>query len=82
MKNITFGEIEKMLFGGAKMQVSEEQLAGHSAIIDPWGEILAEAGENEEILQGNLRLPIQAQIKETMDIFGDRRPELYKKTPN
>ena len=28
MKNITFGEIEKMLFGGAKMQVSEEQLAG------------------------------------------------------
>lgn len=61
---------------------SEEQLAGHSAIIDPWGEILAEAGEDEEILQGNLRLPIQAQIKETIDIFGDRRPELYKKTPN
>ncbi len=28
MKNITFGEIEKMLFGGAKMQVSKEQLAG------------------------------------------------------
>ena len=28
MKNITFGEIEKMLFGGAEMQVSEEQLAG------------------------------------------------------
>lgn len=61
---------------------SEEQLAGHSAIIDPWGEILAEAGEAEQILQGNLRLPIQAQIKETIDVFGDRRPELYKKTPN
>ena len=28
MKNITFSEIEKMLFGGAEMQVSEEQLAG------------------------------------------------------
>ena len=59
---------------------SEEQLAGHSAIIDPWGEILAEAGEGEEILQGNLRLAIQAQIKESMNVFGDRRPKLYEKS--
>ncbi|SHK84608.1 Predicted amidohydrolase [Selenomonas ruminantium] len=66
----------------AGMDSQEEQLAGHSAIIDPWGEILAEASEDETILQGNLRLLIQNQIKESMDVFGDRRPELYKKTPN
>jgi len=58
----------------------DQQLGGHSAIIDPWGEILAEAGEDEEILQGNLRLPIQDQIKATIDVFGDRRPDLYKKS--
>lgn len=52
-------------------------MAGHSAIIDPWGEILAEAGEDEEILHGNLRPAIRDQIKENMDIFADRREDLY-----
>ena len=78
--------IENQIFvlacNGAGIDGSDQQLAGHSAIIDPWGEILAEAGENEEILQGNLRLLIQNQIKDSMDVFGDRRIELYKKTPN
>ena len=55
----------------------DDQLAGHSAIIDPWGEILANAGEGEEILQGNLRLIIRSQIKESMDVFADRREKLY-----
>jgi predicted amidohydrolase len=59
---------------------SDQKLAGHSAIIDPWGEILAEANEEETILQGNLRLAIQAQIKESMNVFGDRRPKLYEKS--
>lgn len=53
------------------------QLAGHSAIIDPWGEILAQAGERETILQGTLRLAVRQQIKETMDVFSDRRERLY-----
>ena len=59
-----------------------EQLAGHSAIIDPWGEILAEAEETETILHANLRLIIRQQIKESMDVFSDRRDKLYilKKT--
>ena len=53
------------------------QLAGHSAIIDPWGEILAQAGERENILQGTLRLAVRQQIKENMDVFADRRERLY-----
>lgn len=61
---------------------SNQKLAGHSAIIDPCGEILATADEEETILQGNLRLAVQAQIKDTINVFGDRRPALYKKTPN
>lgn len=56
-------------------------LAGHSAIIDPWGEILAEAGEEECILQGNLRPAIRTQIKETMDVLADRRETLYQSKP-
>ena len=78
--------IENQLFvlacNAAGTDSSDQKLAGHSAIIDPWGEILSEADEDETILQGNLRLAVQAQIKDTMNIFGDRRPTLYKKTPN
>ena len=56
-------------------------MAGHSALIDPWGEILAEAGEEEDILQGNLRPAIRTQIKETMDVLADRRETLYLSQP-
>ena len=61
----------------AGMTDDDEQLAGHSAIIDPWGEVLAKAGDGEEILQGNLRLIIRSQIKDSMDVFADRREKLY-----
>ena len=53
------------------------QLAGNSCIIDPWGELLARAGEEETILHANLKTAIRSQIRESMDIFADRRPELY-----
>lgn len=55
------------------------QMGGHSAIIDPWGEILARADDEETILQGNLRPVIRNQIKESMDVFADRREALYRK---
>ena len=54
-----------------------EPLAGHSALIDPWGEILAEADEGEAILFANLRPVIRQQIRQSMDIQKDRRPDLY-----
>lgn len=76
--------IENQVFiaacNAADLDGSEQQLAGHSTIIDPWGEILAEAGEGEEILQANLQLEIQQSIKESIHVFADRRPELYKKS--
>ena len=52
-------------------------LAGHSAIIDPWGEAIAEAGECETILTARLRPGLRQHIHETIDVFNDRRPELY-----
>lgn len=51
-------------------------LGGHSLIIDPWGEILAEAGEEETILHAALQPAIRQKIKETIDVFADRRPEI------
>lgn len=52
-------------------------LGGCSAIIDPWGERLAEADDGEAILSAALDLSIRDEIKRTIDVFHDRRPELY-----
>ena len=50
---------------------------GHSAIIDPWGEYLAQAGEAEEIISGELDFSVIEGIRNSINVFRDRRPELY-----
>ncbi|PDY49271.1 carbon-nitrogen family hydrolase [Bacillus pseudomycoides] len=52
--------------------------AGHSLIVDPWGEIVVEAGEEESILHGKLNLEKVKEVRKGIPIFTDRRPELYK----
>ena len=51
---------------------------GNSAIIDPWGETVALAGEKEEILTADCDLQILANIRGSIPVFRDRRPSLYK----
>lgn len=52
-------------------------LGGKSAILDPWGERLAEAGEGEAIISADLDFSVRDKIKATIDVFHDRREELY-----
>ncbi len=52
-------------------------LGGRSAIIDPWGERLAEADDGEAVLTAELDFSVRDEIKRTIDEFHDRRPELY-----
>lgn len=51
---------------------------GHSMVIDPWGTILAEAGEGEEILRAGFDPAQVAEIRQRIPVFRDRRPDLYK----
>lgn len=51
---------------------------GNSALIDPWGKALALAGESEQILSAELDLGILQQIRSSINVFHDRRPELYR----
>ena len=52
-------------------------MAGHSAIIDPWGNILAEAGEGREIISAELDMKLPRQVRERLPVRRDRMPELY-----
>ncbi|HYG56589.1 MAG TPA: nitrilase-related carbon-nitrogen hydrolase, partial [Symbiobacteriaceae bacterium] len=51
---------------------------GHSLVVDPWGTVLAEAGEDEEILYADIDLAEVAAVRTRIPVFRDRRPELYK----
>ncbi|MFJ8265193.1 carbon-nitrogen family hydrolase [Peribacillus asahii] len=51
--------------------------AGHSLIIDPWGEIINEAGEGVEILTGTIDFTKVREVRNKIPVFADRRPEFY-----
>lgn len=53
------------------------QFAGHSMIIDPWGEVIAEAGDQEEILTAEIETNLVKEIRKQIPIFADRKPNLY-----
>ena len=44
----------------------------------PWGVVLAQAGEKEELITADCDLSIIDNIRSSMHVFADRRPELYK----
>ncbi len=56
----------------------ETKYAGYSAAIDPWGETIIGAGEDEAIVSAQLDLGVIKGIREGINIYRDRRPELYE----
>ena len=50
---------------------------GNSAIIEPFGKALALAGETEEIISSICDMQILSDIRSSIPVFRDRRPELY-----
>lgn len=53
------------------------RFGGHSAVVDPWGEPLAEAGGNETVITAQANLCLLKEIRANIPVFRDRRPELY-----
>jgi predicted amidohydrolase len=50
---------------------------GHSMVVDPWGEVLCEAGEAETILTIKVESDQADEIRTRMPVINDRRPHLY-----
>ncbi len=50
---------------------------GHSAIVDPWGTLLALAPEGERFVAADLDLGEQERIRESLPALANRRPEAY-----
>ncbi|MFG2309052.1 carbon-nitrogen family hydrolase [Streptomyces sp. NPDC048566] len=50
--------------------------AGHSLVVDPWGEVLAEAGPGEEVLTAEFDPARVATVREQFPVLRDRVPGL------
>jgi omega-amidase len=73
--------IENQMFVVACNRVGisgKAEFFGHSMIIDPWGEVIAEGGEQEEIISAALQLSDVDQVRHKIPVFEDRRPEIYQ----
>jgi predicted amidohydrolase len=53
------------------------KFCGHSMLISPFGEILAGAAETETIVYGEIDCSVIADIRERINVFRDRKPQLY-----
>ncbi len=73
--------IENQVFVAACNRVGEskgEVFAGRSAVIDPWGEAVVEAGgEAEALITCEIDLERADDIRARVPVFNDRRPDLY-----
>lgn len=53
------------------------EIYGHSMIVDPWGDILAEAGEGEEIIMADIDLERVRKVRQQIPLLNLRRHDLY-----
>jgi predicted amidohydrolase len=54
-----------------------ERFGGYSAIIDPWGETVCEAGEEACLLTAEIDLDLAADVRRRIPVLADRRPANY-----
>lgn len=59
-------------------QIGDTTFGGHSMIVDPWGKIVVEGGEDPGLFTAEIDLDRVAQVRERIPVFDDRRPELYE----
>jgi predicted amidohydrolase len=59
-------------------QIGETTFGGHSMIVDPWGRIVVEAGEDPGLFTAEIDLDRVAEVRARIPVFEDRRPELYE----
>src|SRR3954451_592375 len=74
--------IENQAFVVAPNQVGEASphyhSYGHSMIVDPWGEVLAVASDEECFIAADLDLGVEERVRATLPSLANRRPGAYR----
>ena len=75
--------IENQMFVVACNRVGSSPMGtycGHSIIIDPWGDVIAEGSDGEEIVTGSIDYTKTREVRDLIHMFRDRQPHLYGDT--
>ena len=59
-------------------QAGDTKYGGHSAVVDPWGQIISQAKNEEKVLTTQTNVCILTDIRNSIHVFRDRRSELYR----
>jgi predicted amidohydrolase len=59
---------------------SKRQTHGHSAIVDPWGAVLAQAPERECVIYGDFDAEYLQEVRRRIPVLEHERPELFRNT--
>jgi len=72
--------IENQMYVVACNRVGEggnSRFCGHSLVVDPWGEVVAEGMEQPEIIRAEIDLTRVDEVRSRIPVFADRRTNLY-----
>jgi predicted amidohydrolase len=72
--------IENQCFVVAVNRVGSDpdtHFGGHSLVVGPWGEVLAEGGDTAELLFASLDMEAVAAARARIRVWDDRRPDVY-----
>ena len=59
-------------------ETGDTVFGGHSMIVDPWGKIVIEAGDEPMLVTADIETERVAQVRRQIPVFDDRRPETYE----
>ena len=51
---------------------------GHSSVISPWGEVIATAGTEEEIIYGSLDFENVSSMRQNIPCWSQKRNDIYE----
>jgi predicted amidohydrolase len=51
--------------------------AGHSMIVDPWGKIVIEGGEDPMLLTAEIEMDLVDEVRQRIPVLKDRRTDVY-----
>lgn len=73
--------IDNQLYVTAASPARNKELSyvayGNSMVADPWGEIIARAGEKEEIVYADIKLSKIKEVREELPVLTGRRNDIY-----
>jgi omega-amidase len=59
-------------------QSGDTVFGGHSMIVDPWGEIVVEAGDQPQLITADVEMDLVDEVRARIPVFDDLRTDIYR----